>query len=149
MKDFVLLMALFLIVFGFKSMAAEGVDQSISIQIEGSLIVQDQPGKPFKMEIASDEGVIALDNVHSSFSEGCTFGTYILQEDLKEKSFKLVDMVECLDDLVPATKIGEQLICPEIWMPVCGNFDQKEVTFGNICELKGAKASFISMGECL
>ena len=150
MKDIIILICLFLIVFGFDAMANEPLQSDVIItEREGTLIIGSTESHSFSMEINTDEGQIKLSNVHTPYKNGCTYGRYKISENIYTNQYLLLEMIECVDDQVQISKIDDQVICPEIWMPVCGQSKQDKVmTFGNICELKASKATFITMGQC-
>jgi hypothetical protein len=143
MKQLFIAFSLFMIVFSFESKA------SIAFQVEGTLIVKELKNAPLDMKIITDEGSLTLTNVHTPYVSGCTYGTYIVVNNLVDDNYTLLEMVECLDDQIQGQTKDDIFFCPEIWMPVCAVLDKKIQTFGNICEMKAAKADFKKMAACL
>jgi hypothetical protein len=41
------------------------------------------------------------------------------------------------------------LICPEVYAPVCGRLAGVEGFFSNLCDMNSAGAEFINYGACL
>jgi hypothetical protein len=136
---------------------------SVAFEVEGTLRVQEVAGEPLKMFIETDEGRLELSNVHTPYGKGCTYGSFIVVNNIVPVgTYTLLEMVECLDDTLAGDIKDEMIFCPEIWMPVCGQpamphcapgtaciqVMPESRTFGNLCELKASKASFIHMGEC-
>ena len=143
MKQIILAFSLFMIVFSFESKA------SIAFEVEGTLVVKELKNSPIEMNIITDEGVIKLTNIHTPYINGCTYGTFVVVNNLVDDNYTLLEMIECLDDLIQGQTKDDILICPEIWMPVCAVFEKDQQTFGNICEMKAVKAQFKKMGTCL
>ena len=136
---------------------------SVAFEVEGTLRVQEVANGPLKMFIETDEETLEISNVHTPYGKGCTYGSYIVVNNIfPEGTYTLLEMVECLDDSLAGEIKDEIVFCPEIWMPVCGQpampkcaagafciqVMPKPRTFGNLCELKASNASFIHMGEC-
>lgn len=136
---------------------------SVAFEVEGTLRVQEVAGQPLKIFIETDEGRLELSNVHTPYGGGCTYGTYVVVNNIVPVgTYTLLEIVECLDDTIQAEIKDGLIFCPEIWMPVCGQpampacapgtaciqVMPEKRTFGNLCELNAAKAAFVHMGEC-
>ena len=136
---------------------------SVAFEVEGTLRVEEVAGQPLKMFVETDEGTLQLSNVHTPYGQGCTYGRYVVVNNIVPVgTYTLLEMIECLDDTLQAEIKDEIIFCPEIWMPVCAQPSMpncapgtasiqvmpEQRTFGNLCEMKAAKASFVHMGEC-
>ncbi len=106
MKNLISAFALFLIVFSFQ------IKASSIFQVEGTLIVQDLANLPFEMTIKSDEGEMLLSNVHTAYGLGCTYGTYLVSENLENNKHQLLQVVECLDDALSEGPGEDLQVCP-------------------------------------
>lgn len=138
-----LLTALILFAWSSSSLA------SIAFEVEGTLRVEEIFQGPLKLFIETDEGTLELSNVHTPYGNGCTYGRYVVVNNIVPvDTYTLLEMIECLDDTLSGELKDDMLLCPEIWMPVCGQVMLEKRTFGNLCEMKSAEASFKHMGEC-
>ncbi|MFZ8933782.1 MAG: Kazal-type serine protease inhibitor family protein [Bacteriovoracaceae bacterium] len=105
---------------------------SIAFEVEG-LIEQNQ------QVILLPQGEKVKISYFSPGVESCSKGRFLIVNSLVEpEQYELIKIVRC----------DQNLVCPKIFEPVCGETDSRQWTFGNACELYEAGAIFINYGAC-
>jgi hypothetical protein len=94
------------------------------------------------MKLITDAGtfkVVSFDHKVQT----CENGIFELVNNFHpEDTYSLIEIYDCYD------KVEEPVYCPEIYMPICGKFNNEEKTFGNFCELTSSGAEFVHPGDC-
>ena len=60
-----------------------------------------------------------------------------------DTTYSLIEIYDCNDKIEDAPAY-----CPEVYMPICGKYENTQRTFGNYCELTSSGSEFLYAGEC-
>jgi hypothetical protein len=128
------------------------VTEAKLIEVSGDLVVEALNNGPKVSKLRTSFGDLVISETQTIL-EGCQQGQFLIQENLSSNelmgTYTLWDIYGCEE----RTKLIEEIemdfvICPEVWLPVCGHNGHESKTFSNMCRLNGAKAVFLSHGEC-
>lgn len=124
---------------------------AVQSEISGDLIITRTAETPLKMEIRGLFKTLTLTNVHTSYNT-CLNGVYIVEENQDIiGTYTLVAVVDCDLEIYDQSQLYQRrnLLCPEVYAPVCGNLAGSKEIFSNLCDLNSAGAEFIDYGSCL
>ncbi len=136
---------------------------NVAFNIEGELIILDKMNSPLEISITTEDKVYEITNVHLNYTS-CEEGEYVIVQNMFPlDTYLLLDVINCIPK-ADNFELNQKslMICPEIYMPVCGQpkmpkcEDQrvciqvmpKPQIFGNFCELKVSDASPLPMEMC-
>jgi len=136
---------------------------SVVFEVTGELSIIDKMNAPLEMSISTEHGVFELTNVHTPF-RSCVDGRYAIVNNMyPQGTYTLLEVIDCVPEFIDYKFEENQVtICPEIYLPVCGQPKMPKcakgfaciqvmpapVVYGNLCELKAAKAQPLPAKSC-
>lgn len=120
MKTLIFLSALFLSLVGHANTAFE---------IEGPIQIQN--GQTYLID--------GHERIAINTKSKCQYARLLVTQSMfSENQLEVVQEIDC----------NKEVLCPKIFEPVCGEFEGKQIVFGNSCELYQSNADFIDYGTC-